>query len=430
MKQKYTSISLWAIAILMVGLTLFWAQATGGVAPVQASALFDSPLPTVPNDGFAAAQVIQALPFHAEADTTYATLETNEPLPFCFSDPSSKSIWYAYTPPSQGSLLARAEGWNGVLAIYQGSSLNNLSALQCVTSWNQVNVQVTAGVTYYFQLGSLYSYDAYVGLTLSLTPPPQASFYYSPWEPSIYDLVWFYDNSYDPGYIGWQAGSWNFGDGASSTTPTYASHQFAQDGSYQVAHTITTIDGRTGSTTNVVQVRTRDVYITKMTRPSSATVGQTKKLGITLANKRYPQNVRVDFYKSIPGGYYQIGYTEQYVAVNRKTDVYLSYTFTPADAQIGKVTIKAVATILDGRDALPADNEFISLPITVKGRNGRSAAEITADGLSPDAVDEESNTAADGPILSVDSETGSGQESLLKPEEQAAYRVYMPLVKQ
>lgn len=430
MKQKYTPISLWAIAIVMVGLALFGAQVTGDVAPVQASALFDSPLPTVPNDGFAAAQVIHALPFHAEADTTYATLETNEPLPFCFSDPSLKSIWYAYTPTSQGSLLARAEGWNGVLAIYQGSSLNNLSALQCVTSWNQVNVQATAGVTYYFQLGSLYSYDAYVGLTLSLTPPPQASFYYSPWEPAIYDLVWFYDNSYDPGYIGWQAGSWNFGDGASSTTPTYASHQFAKDGTYQVAHTITTSDGRTGSTTNVVQVRTRDVYITKMTRPSSATVGQTKKLGITLANKRYPQNVRVDFYKSIPGGYYQIGYTEQYVAVNRKTDVYLSYTFTPADAQIGKVTIKAVATILDGRDALPADNEFISLPITVKGRNGRSAEEIAADGLSPDAVDEESNTAADGPILSVDSGTGSSQESLLKPAEQAAYRVYMPLVKQ
>lgn len=430
MNPKFKSISLWAITLLMIGLAVFCTQATGGAAPAKASALFDSPLPTVPNDLFAAAQVIQTLPFHAEADTTYATRETDEPLPFCFPDSSLKSIWYVYTPTSTGPLLARAEGWNGVLAIYRGNSLNNLTALQCVTAWNQVNVQVEAGVPYYFQLGSLYSYDNYVGLTLRVTPPPQASFYYSPWEPSIYDTIWFYDNSYDPGYSGWQGGSWQFGDGTSSTMPTYTSHQFTKDGDYQVVHTITTNDGRTGTTTNVVQVRTRDVYITKMTRPSSATVGQTKKLGITLTNKRYPQTVRVDFYKSVPGGYYQIGYMEQYIAANRKTDVYLSYTFTPADAQIGKVTIKAVATMLDGRDALPADNEFISLPITVKGRNGRSAAEIAADESSPEAVDEASNTAADGPILSVASETAGSQESVTKPEDQATYRIYMPLVKQ
>lgn len=106
MCQKYTSITLWAIASLLVGLAVFWTQTTGGVAPVKASVLFDSPLPTVPNDRFAAAQAIRGLPFHAEADTTYATLETDEPLPLCFSGPSFKSIWYAYTPTSNGSLLA------------------------------------------------------------------------------------------------------------------------------------------------------------------------------------------------------------------------------------------------------------------------------------------------------------------------------------
>lgn len=50
---------------------------------------------------------------------------------------------------------------------------------------------------------------------------------------------------------------------------------------------------------------------------------------------------------------------------------------------------------------------------------------IAADEASPDMVDEASNTAADGPILSVDSDV-----ELTKPAEQATYRIYMPLVNQ
>jgi hypothetical protein len=50
---------------------------------------------------------------------------------------------------------------------------------------------------------------------------------------------------------------------------------------------------------------------------------------------------------------------------NRTTDFAFSYTFTAADKALGKVTFKAVANLLNGRDALPADNETISSPTKV-----------------------------------------------------------------
>ena len=52
-------------------------------------------------------------------------------------------------------------------------------------------------------------------------------------------------------------------------------------------------------------------------------------------------------------------------ASNRTTDFSFSYTFADADAQIGKVTFKAVANLLGARDALPADNQAVALPTKV-----------------------------------------------------------------
>jgi hypothetical protein len=45
---------------------------------------------------------------------------------------------------------------------------------------------------------------------------------------------------------------------------------------------------------------------------------------------------------------------------NRTTAVKFSYMFTSDDLKIGKVTFKAVSTILGARDAYPSDNEKIS----------------------------------------------------------------------
>jgi hypothetical protein len=72
--------------------------------------------------------------------------------------------------------------------------------------------------------------------------------------------------------------------------------------------------------------------------------------------------------KSIPGGFEPVGTLTLFVPVRetgRAVSFSFSYTFTPDDASIGKVTFKAVATIVGARDALPADNEAIASPTKV-----------------------------------------------------------------
>ena len=90
----------------------------------------------------------------------------------------------------------------------------------------------------------------------------------------------------------------------------------------------------------------------------------------TVAGKRYDETVQVQLYKSGPNGFELIGTLQQSVPVRgggRTTDLKLSYTFTSADAALGKVTFKAVAGLLSARDALPADNEAVALPTKVSG---------------------------------------------------------------
>ena len=60
------------------------------------------------------------------------------------------------------------------------------------------------------------------------------------------------------------------------------------------------------------------------------------------------------------------GTLSQHVSIrpgNRTTMFAFSNTFTSEDAVLGEITFKAVATILNARDALPVDNEVIA-PLT------------------------------------------------------------------
>jgi PKD repeat protein len=224
-----------------------------------------------------------------------------------------------------------------------------------------------AGVTYYFQVGNLYNQTGGLSFSLDVAPPPQAQFYFYPGDPSTFDDVQFYDNSWDPAGTGIKSQAWDFGDGttAQGCCPF---HRYAKDGDYTVKLTVTTTDGRTGSTSQVVHVKTHDVAITKLSAPQSAKAGQTRQIVVDIKNTRYPETVRVELLKSIPGGFQSIASTEQNIPVrsgNRTTAVSLSYTFTSADAAVGKVTFKSVVYITNGRDALPADNEAIASPTKV-----------------------------------------------------------------
>jgi hypothetical protein len=135
------------------------------------------------------------------------------------------------------------------------------------------------------------------------------------------------------------------------------------DGDYTVNLTATTSDGRSGSSSQVVHVLTKDVAITTFSVPQTARVNQTKTINVNIQNKRYSDYVQVTLYKGLPGGGEQIiGTLTIYVPekARQSTTFRFSYTFTSGDATVGKVTFKAVASIVNGRDALPSDNISIA----------------------------------------------------------------------
>jgi hypothetical protein len=223
-------------------------------------------------------------------------------------------------------------------------------------------------------LGSLLSAYPTNAQTTEVDPPPCAFpidenffFWNDPMDPSIFDWITFgLDGCIPP--PNWVC-DWNFGDGTTATGCFIEDKQFKTDGDYAVNVVIKEIDSNnSASITETVLVRTHDVAIAKFTVPQSARVGQTRQIGVYVRNNRYPENVQVEFYKSTVNGYAWVGTLTQYTPVrpaNRTTTFSFNYTFTAEDAYNGKVTFRAMAFILDARDALQADNEAISLPTRV-----------------------------------------------------------------
>lgn len=346
------------------------------VGSVQAgAAAFQFQVQQIPppvNDDIANATPVGALPFSDTVNHAIAaTLEPGEPLA-CAGGAMSGSVWWAFTPSVSGSYAAVAGGTLGggytTLAAYAGSSLDNLSQVSCSTS--TLIIHADAGVTYYIRASGPYNLaggDYPLVLQLDVTPQPVAGFGFVPSDPSMFDSVQFFDQSFDPGGVGIQTQAWTFGDGATATGCCPA-HQYTKDGDYTVGLEVTTADGRTSSTSQVVQVSTHDVAIADIGVPRAAHVGQTIAISVNIRDTRYPETVQVDLFKSVPGGLQQVGSLVQPVPVppgNRTTVFRFTQTITQADQSVGKVSFKAVATILGHRDALPADNELISPAVRV-----------------------------------------------------------------
>ena len=339
------------------------AGATGPlVFTLQQDTTFPPP-PGPPNDNFAAATVIDSFPSIQAVDFNGATREPGEPV-FCFFQ--SQTVWYAFTSPTTRAVTValQSQFFNGI-TIFTGSSLDNLSFQRCGHTFDPPTFVAVAGTTYYIQLGG--DFGGTATLLLQPPPPPQANFFTQPFDPSTFDVVQFFDQSFDPAGFGIQTSHWSFGDGATADGQV-VTHRYAADGDYQVRLDVTTFDGRTGSITRTLQVRTHDVAITKLMVPNAASSGQTRGITVGVTSNRNAETVNVALYKSVPGGFQQIAVLQQSVPIrsaNRTTNFEFSYTFTAGDAAVGKVTFRAVATILGGRDALPADNEAIGSPTKV-----------------------------------------------------------------
>ncbi len=323
------------------------------------------------NDDFANATGVPALPFSSVAQLVLAGTESGEQTPSCavFYGPVNETVWYSFTPAQTQSITARIgnASISTVVAAYSGSSVSGLTELGCVVFGGNVTFRAQAGTTYHFLVGNLFGQEGQAEFRLDVTPPPVANFFFFPFDASVFDVVQFVDQSFDPGGVGFEPQVWSFGDGTTGTGFN-VTHRYAADGDYPVQLTVTTHDGRTAMATQTVHVRTHDVAITRFSVPNAASSGQTRRVVVSVNSRRYAETVTVQISKSVPGGVQQFGSLTQSLPLNPRngtTDFAFSYTFTADDAQVGKVTFSAVAQIVGARDALPADNQAIAPPTKV-----------------------------------------------------------------
>jgi PKD domain len=261
-----------------------------------------SAVPPPANDAFADASAITSLPYSDTADVLAASTEPGEPSSGCGGFQQSGSVWYRFTPSETASVSANAN-YPNIVAAYSGSSLANLTPLGCRNFGGMLTFRAEAGTTYYFQLAGLFGSQS-VQLQLVKTPPPNAAFGWNPFDPSSYDTVTFFDQSGDPGQVGFSSAQWSFGDGGTANNPGCCpTHRYLSDGTYHVTLAVTTTDGRTGTITRDVEVRTHDVAVAKLTVPQSASAGQSRAIVVGLSNRRYAETVRIDLFRSTPSGW-------------------------------------------------------------------------------------------------------------------------------
>lgn len=333
------------------------------------------------NDSFGAATAIDAVPFADTKDLAAAGLEPSEPTPSCGGG-IARSIWYRYSPSSTGSVSASGTAgfYPQPVAVYTGTGVGALTEVGCRNYGSSVlTFRAVAGTTYYVQLGAPASLCCGSVVTFSLrpAPAPTASFVTFPSDPSQFDAIEFWGQSFDPGGAGFVEESYDFGDGTSALGccpnvigwPPDAIHTYAVDGDYAVVDTVTTADGRVASATRTIQVRTHDVAVEKLAVPQTASIGQSRSISVSISNVRYDERVKVQLLVGVAGSdFREVGALEQVVvARKRSTQFPFSYTFSAADAVASKVTFKAIATIVGARDAIPVDNTAVAPPTRVNG---------------------------------------------------------------
>jgi hypothetical protein len=112
------------------------------------------------NDSFAGALVVGDLPFDGAVDIGTISVEPEEPRPSCAWNTFEKTAWYAVTPAVSGVLKVHSTGssTSTFSAVWTGPALNSLAELDCASYYEGwINLNVTAGETYYIQTGPFVS---------------------------------------------------------------------------------------------------------------------------------------------------------------------------------------------------------------------------------------------------------------------------------
>ncbi|OKI36833.1 hypothetical protein A6A25_20220 [Saccharothrix sp. CB00851] len=319
--------------------------------------------PPPANDAFDHAERVTSLPHTADASLAGATEEPGEPESRCGK--STRSLWYAVTLPETTPVVVAPTWGIPRFEVYTGSQLKDLTEVTC--AWNGgVSFRATGGTTYYLRVADVFDSTS-ASFSIAAARPIRAGFSYLPGAPSTFTDVGFTNTSTVPDTPGPVTVRWDFGDRTTADTGD-PRHRYAADGDYTVTLTVTSEDGRTGSASQVVRVRTHDAAITRFATPAAAVVGETKRVTVRVGTTRYAEDVTVTLHRATPSGWSEVGRYTQYVPASATGGVAFpfNYTFRPDDAALGKVNFRAVATLAGTPDAQPLDNEAISATTAVQ----------------------------------------------------------------
>jgi hypothetical protein len=158
-------------------------------------------------------------------------------------------------------------------------------------------------------------------------------------------------SSGDPIYQPVASGTIDLGDGTViPVTDMHVKHRFTEDGDYRVTTTVTTPDGRTGTSVRTLKVETHDVSVSGLAAPTSARAGQTKPIKAFVADIRREDDVIVTFYRVGANGESdkEIGRLTQRVPISPTgtTEFPFAYTYRPEDATAGQVTFRVRAEVV------------------------------------------------------------------------------------
>jgi hypothetical protein len=134
------------ILILFAGVAIYLATAPAAIAQAPA------------NDDFDSATVIGSLPFTDSINTSEATTAADDPE--CAGN--GHTVWYAFTAPADMGIEANTFGsdYDTTLSVYTGSR-GALTQIACNDDaadslQSRVRFNATAGVTYFFMVGSFF----------------------------------------------------------------------------------------------------------------------------------------------------------------------------------------------------------------------------------------------------------------------------------
>lgn len=122
-----------------------------------------------PNDAFSNATVITSTPFNSTEDTTGATAAPDDPTT-CGTP--ANTVWYAFTPTANETVLVNASGYFTDVSAYTGTE-GALNQVACGGFFSPFPTwPATAGVTYYIMVSSAFGGGGTLSFQLTVALPP------------------------------------------------------------------------------------------------------------------------------------------------------------------------------------------------------------------------------------------------------------------